>query len=152
MGLQDWAQTFVLGRLLKPLVKPFLAGVEWLNAYPGRKKGVAAILLGFGTSLRVLGLEPDAQALEGFNNIVQGLSTSSDMAGVLMAVWGFVHPLIASHETRMTQAVNVLEKAQAHTPDERTEVKALQATAIDAVKAAQVETVIAKAAEEEAKP
>jgi hypothetical protein len=133
-------------------VGPILKGIEWLNAYPGRKRGVAAILLGFGTSLRVFGLEPDAQAIEGFNTIVQGVSTSSDIAGVLMGIWGILHPLIASHETRMTQAVNVLEKSQAHTPDERTEVKALQATAIEAVKAAQVETVIAKAAEEEAKP
>ena len=58
MGLTDWVQGKVLGSLIKPVVGPILKGIEWLNAYPGRKRGVAAILLGFGTPT---GLRPGAR-------------------------------------------------------------------------------------------
>jgi len=136
----DVARAKALGLVIKPVLKPILAGIKWLNALPGRKRGLAAILLGFGTSLRVLGLDHEGQAVEGFNTILQGLSTSSDIAGAGMGFWALIHPLIESHEQKQTQTVNMLEKLQEKTPDDHVETKALQAEAIDAVKSAKVES------------
>jgi hypothetical protein len=119
---------------------PLLAGIEWLNAQPGRKRGAAVILLGLGTSLRAAGLEPYAQSLEGFNTILQGLATTSDIAGALMGIWGLIHPLVISAATAQKQAVNVLVTVQEKTPEASLEVKTLQSEAIGSMREAKAVT------------
>jgi len=118
--------------------------VEWLNAMPGRKRGVAALLLGIGTSLRVLGLEPYAQGIEGFNTLLQGLTTMSDLAGLVVGAWALLHPLLVSHQQLQVQAVNVIGALQQATPPEDAAVRGLQHEAILCVQQAQRETMRAE--------
>ena len=69
--------------------------ITWLNAVPGRKRGVAAALLGLAAALRALGHEHWAGAAETANLWVQTyLVPGADLAGGLMAIVGFLHAAV----------------------------------------------------------
>lgn len=63
---------------------------DWLNAEPGRKRGIGAVLLGLGAALNSLGHPQAAQGAELANEIIQGLSATSSISGVVMAGWGWL--------------------------------------------------------------
>jgi len=145
MRIPGWLKKGGVALALVPFAGKIRAGLAWFNAMPGRKRGVAVVLLGVGTSLRVAGLENEAQAAEALNTILQNVATTSDIAGLLLGIWSLIHPLIARLQTRQAQAANLVAAVQAATPPSETRTRELQATASVALVEARQATVAVEA-------
>lgn len=71
------------------MLEKIKAGIAWLNEVPGRKRGIAAALLGISAALRVLGHSQLADQLVNVNDFAQSyLVPGADLIGGIMAVWG----------------------------------------------------------------
>lgn len=86
MGLRSWLIEKKLGG---ENVGKIAAAIAWLNAVPGRKRGIAAVLLGSSAALRALGHAGIADSLTALDGVVQTyLIPGADVGGMVMAVWG----------------------------------------------------------------
>lgn len=75
------------------------AVIDWLNAEPGRKRGIAAALLAGAAALRALGHSDLAHGFEQFNDIVQNIVVPGmDLGGFVTAIWGLGHSLARKPE------------------------------------------------------
>lgn len=90
--LERWIVTRKIRGWEKANMEKITAAIAWLNAAPGRKRGVAAILLGISAAVRAFGHTEAAQAVEAFNEAVQMyVVPGMDIAGFLFAVVGILH-------------------------------------------------------------
>jgi hypothetical protein len=97
MGLRDrlgqWAfARWLRGKLEGKPMERIEKAVEWLNAVPGRKRGLAAILLGASAAVRAFGHTEAAQSIEAINEVAQTyLVPGMDVVGFVFAVVGVWH-------------------------------------------------------------
>ncbi len=95
MSLKSWAQRIAIKRYLgrnPDMKQKFDAVVTWLNAVPGRKRGIAAALLGIAEVLRVYGHSDYAEITDAINGVIQGyVVPGCDMTGFIFAIVGLVH-------------------------------------------------------------
>ena len=101
MGFKPWSKQWWiergLRRLLEDNMSQLMKVVTWLNAVPGRKRGVAAVLLGVAAALRTLGHTSLADSVAGANQIAQNyLVPGMDLGGFVMAVVGLWHAKVRS--------------------------------------------------------
>lgn len=68
--------------------------VVWLNAAPGRKRGVAAIFLGVGAAMHHMGWDDWAKHAESGAQLLQYVEPGVDFVGLIMAILGFGHTVI----------------------------------------------------------
>lgn len=95
MGLFEAIKKALIKRELRKLeeknVGKIRAVVEWLNAVPGRKRAIAAGLLGVAAILRTYGKTDLAAITEGANDVIQTYVVNGfDLVGFVMAVVGLV--------------------------------------------------------------
>lgn len=66
--------------------------IEWLNAVPGRKRGIAAALLALSAILRVYGQAELAGTAEAANEVIQTyIVPGADVLGVILALVALVN-------------------------------------------------------------
>lgn len=63
---------------------------DWLNAEPGRKRGIAALLLGAATAADALGKVELAEGARAVNGIIQSIETTTAISGLVLAAWGWI--------------------------------------------------------------
>lgn len=63
---------------------------DWLNASPGRKRGIGAGLLGCAVVLEQLGHGQAAEGVRAANAVIQGIETTTAISGLVMTAWGWV--------------------------------------------------------------
>jgi hypothetical protein len=83
---------FSIGQALGGSVDKIKAVVVWLNAAPGRKRGLSAILLGVAAALRGVGKLQVADTVDAINAWSQTyLVPNMEVVGALVGLWGYLH-------------------------------------------------------------
>lgn len=89
MGLRDWFIRREVDGFEKEHVMQWQAIKDWLNAAPGRKRGIGAGLLGVAVVLEQLGHGQAAEGVRAANVIVQSIETTTAISGIAMTAWGW---------------------------------------------------------------
>lgn len=101
MGLRDWLIRKQLTSYLAEALPTLTKAVLWLNAAPGRKRGVAAALLGAAAALRVLGHAEAAEGATTLNTWVQTyLTPGTDIVGSIIALAGLLHAAVRADQAK----------------------------------------------------
>lgn len=90
MGLRDWLIRREAEGFEREHMKQFQAVKDWLNAEPGRKRGIAAALLGLAAAADALGKVEIAEGARAVNGIVQSIETTTAISGLILAAWGWI--------------------------------------------------------------
>lgn len=90
MGLKDWFIRREVDGFERGHMKQFQAVKDWLNAEPGRKRGIGAALLGVAVVLEQLGHGQAAEGVRAANVVVQSIETTTALSGIVMTVWGWL--------------------------------------------------------------
>lgn len=71
-------------------MKQFQAVKDWLNAEPGRKRGIGAALLAVAAAADYLGKREIAEGARAVNTVVQSIETTTALSGLAMTLWGWI--------------------------------------------------------------
>lgn len=88
---------FFLRREITKFVKEqgWITGAfAWLNAAPGRKRGLAALLLGASAALKYLGHVALADHADHAAQVIEQIGPGLDIVGLIMMVIGFGHTVV----------------------------------------------------------
>jgi hypothetical protein len=78
------------------------AFVTWLNAVPGRKRGIGFALVGLAAAFQAAGKAQWAQGVTTANDWIQTqLVPGMDIVGGLIGVWGLIHPFFEGHASNV---------------------------------------------------
>jgi hypothetical protein len=90
MGVREWLIRREADGFEKEHAMQWQAIKDWLNAEPGRKRGIGAALLGIAAAADALGHTDVAEGVRAVNVAVQTVQVTTALSGVLMAGWGWI--------------------------------------------------------------
>lgn len=89
MGVREWFIRREVDGFERGHMKQWQAVKDWLNAEPGRKRGVGAVLLGVAAACDYLGKAQVAEGVRALNVAVQSIEATTALSGLAMTVWGW---------------------------------------------------------------
>jgi L-lactate permease len=104
MGLKDAgkrvATRLIVGAFVREHMDKIKAAVVWLNAEPGRKRGIGCVLFMIAAGLRYLNHLEAAQAFETIEHIVQQITVDTEVTALLISLIGLLHAKKRSDEKK----------------------------------------------------
>ena len=90
MGLREWFLRRQADGFEKEHAMKWQAIKDWLNAEPGRKRGIGAVLLGVAAAADALGKAEIGEGARFLNQVVQVIEPATAISGLVMTAWGWI--------------------------------------------------------------